>query len=42
MSNRLDSTYKTECDSYVAEGVPPFQHEGHWVEGFTVNPMPIP
>lgn len=28
-------------DGYVAEGVPPFQHEGHWVEGFIVNPMPI-
>ena len=19
----------------------PFQHDGHWVEGFIVNPMPI-
>jgi hypothetical protein len=27
---------------YVAEGVPPFQHEGHWVEGLIVNPMPVP
>lgn len=27
-------------NGYVAEGAPPFQHKGHWVEGFIVNPMP--
>jgi hypothetical protein len=26
---------------YIAEGIPPFQREGHWVEGFIVNPLPI-
>jgi len=25
-------------NGYVAEGAPPFQHEGHWVEGLIVNP----
>ena len=25
-------------DGYVAEGAPPFQHDGHGVEGFIVNP----
>jgi hypothetical protein len=24
---------------YLAEGSPPFRHEGCWVEGFIVNPM---
>jgi hypothetical protein len=28
-------------DGYVAEGASPFQHDGHLVEGFIVNPMPI-
>jgi hypothetical protein len=26
-------------DGYVAEGVPPFQRDEHWVEGFIVNPL---
>lgn len=25
-------------DGYVAEGAPPFEHKGVWVEGFIVNP----
>ena len=28
-------------DGYVAEGASPFQHDGHWVEGFIVNPTAI-
>ena len=28
-------------DDYVAEGASPFQHDGHWVEGFIVNPTAI-
>jgi hypothetical protein len=26
-------------DGYIAEGAPPFQHDGHWVEGLIVNPV---
>jgi hypothetical protein len=27
------------CGGYLAEGSPPFRHEGSWVEGFIVNPV---
>jgi hypothetical protein len=28
-------------EGYVAEAASPFQHDGHWVEGFIVNPTAI-